>query len=188
MIPLDLSDKELLQFAIDSGMIDANTIRKQIEMNERKRYLEKHTFSKIWNGNNGKWYTYVYDTKEEKRRLVKRNSREEIDDFLVEWYKTEEKNNEVITIDKYFHIWVERQKQCGRGDSTIKKYESDYERFFAKDGKITKKDITKITETDVEDFIFRLLDRLSLKKPAFRQIGYMLNGIFRKAKQDRIIK
>ena len=188
MIPLELSDKELLQFAIDSGIIDSNTIRKQIEMNERKRYLEKHTFSKIWNGNNGKWYTYVYDTKEEKRRLVKRNSREEIDDFLVEWYKTEEKNNEVITIDKYFPIWVERQRQCGRSDSTVKKYESDYERFFAKDGKITKKDITKITETDVEDFIFRLLGRLSLKKPAFRQMFYMLNGIFKKAKQDRIIK
>ena len=48
---MELSDKELLQFAIDSGMIDANTIRKQIEMNERKKFIEMHEYE-TWQGKN----------------------------------------------------------------------------------------------------------------------------------------
>ena len=34
---MDLSDKEILKFAVENGIIDTNTIRKQIEMNERKK-------------------------------------------------------------------------------------------------------------------------------------------------------
>ena len=48
---MELSDKELLQFAIDSGMIDTNTIRKQIEMNERKKFIEM--------SNGGRYAKYI---------------------------------------------------------------------------------------------------------------------------------
>ena len=76
MIPLELSDKELLQFAIDSGMIDTNTIRKQIEMNERKKFIEMHKYD-TWQGKNGLWYTYLPDNTKG-RKLVKRKTKEEI--------------------------------------------------------------------------------------------------------------
>ena len=35
---MDLSHDEL-QFAFDNGMIDVDTIRKQIEMNERRKFM-----------------------------------------------------------------------------------------------------------------------------------------------------
>ena len=175
---IDKVNDEILNFAIENGIIDTDTIRKQIEMNTRKKYLEQHVFSKIWRGNNEKWYTYVYDTDSDKRRLIKRSTREELEEFLIEWYKNEEKKKEIMTLEDYFFIW----------DSTLKKYESDFKRFFTDDKEIVKKDITKLTETDIENYIFRLLNRLSLKKPAFRQMFYMLNGILEKAKKDRVIK
>ena len=64
---MELSDKELLNFAIENGMIDANTIRKKIEMNERKKFIERHEHE-IWQGKNGLWYTYLPD--EQKRRKL----------------------------------------------------------------------------------------------------------------------
>lgn len=165
-----------------------DAIYNKIKIMKDNAYLAQHPY-KIWNNAEyEKWYTYVYDETKEKRRLIKRNTKEELNNFLIKWYKTEEKNKKIITINDYFPIWVERQKQCGRGDSTIKKYGTDYKRFFAKDEKITRMDITKITETDIENYIFRLLDRLSLKKPAFRQMFYMLKGILEKAKKDRVIQ
>ena len=57
-----LTDKEMLKFAVENGMIDIDTIQKQIEMNERKKYLEMHK-SKIWQSTDGKWYTFLPDLK-----------------------------------------------------------------------------------------------------------------------------
>ena len=39
---MNLNEYDMLNLAIQSGMIDFNTIQTQIEMNERKRYLEMH--------------------------------------------------------------------------------------------------------------------------------------------------
>ena len=58
------SQKEMLQFALESGMIDESTIQEKMEMNERKKYLEKHPY-KIWKGKDGKWYTYLPDKKKQ---------------------------------------------------------------------------------------------------------------------------
>lgn len=51
----ELSKAELLNYAVENGIVDINTITKQIEMNERKKYLEMHKYE-IWQGekdNNG---------------------------------------------------------------------------------------------------------------------------------------
>ena len=85
---MELSDKELLQFAIDSGMIDTNTIRKQIEMNERRKFIEMHKYD-TWQGKNGLWYTYLPDNTKG-RKLVKRKTKEEIYDEIAMFYKSVE--------------------------------------------------------------------------------------------------
>lgn len=54
-----LSQTELLKLALEDGIVDINTITKQIEMNERKKYLEMHKYE-IWQGEkDNKWYTYL---------------------------------------------------------------------------------------------------------------------------------
>ena len=85
---MELSDKELLNFAIENGMIDANTIRKKIEMNERKKFIERHEHE-IWQGKNGLWYTYLPD-EQKRRKLIKRKTEEEIYDEIVKFYKSAE--------------------------------------------------------------------------------------------------
>ena len=65
----------ILQYAIDNGMIDLETVQKQIEMNRRKDYLNKHPFA-IWKGNDKKWHTYLPD--EDKGRIPrKRNTKKD---------------------------------------------------------------------------------------------------------------
>ena len=41
MIEEGLTNEDLLKYAIDNGIIDPSHIREQIEMNERKNYLQK---------------------------------------------------------------------------------------------------------------------------------------------------
>ena len=101
-----LTDKAILNYALQNGIIDIYTIQKQIEMNERKRYLEMHN-SKIWLSTDDKWYTFVPDlTKTKGKRLIKRNTEEEIKDFLVSFYKEYE---EPQTIEKTFEEWIGRK-------------------------------------------------------------------------------
>jgi hypothetical protein len=62
-------DSELLQFAIENGMIDRALIEDKIEMKKRQEILKKHIY-KIYEGKDGKWYTYLPD--EEKGRVFKK--------------------------------------------------------------------------------------------------------------------
>lgn len=49
-----------LMYAIDRGMIDEERIQAQILMSKREELLRKHPY-KMWEGKDGKWYTYILD-------------------------------------------------------------------------------------------------------------------------------
>ena len=76
---------ETLQYALEHGMIDLSYVQAQVNMNKRKEILEKHQY-KIWEGKDGKWYTYLPDEKKG-RILKKRSSQKGIEDVVVEYLK-----------------------------------------------------------------------------------------------------
>mgnify|MGYP003490558124 FL=1 len=105
----NLSQEEL-KFAYENGMIDTDTIRKSIEMNERKQYLEMHN-SKIWQSTDGKWYTFVPDiSKNNGRKLVKRNTKELLEDLLVDFYK---EYKEPQSLEKTYKEWIDKKVKFG---------------------------------------------------------------------------
>ena len=55
-----IDDLGLLKIALENGMIDLGTIQKQIDMQKRKELLSTHPYA-VWEGKNGKWYTYLPD-------------------------------------------------------------------------------------------------------------------------------
>ena len=46
-------ERELLQYALEHGMIDMSYVQEKMEMNRRKELLEKHPY-KIWEGKDRK--------------------------------------------------------------------------------------------------------------------------------------
>ena len=180
---MGFSDNELLNFAIENGIIDVDTIQKQVEMNKQKKYLEMHQYD-VWQGKNGKWYTYLPDT-EKGRKLIKRNCENDILVIIINFYQEKECKKEKTFFDCFLR-WKDVQKEYGISDSTINKYESDYRRFFEYD-EINDKPISDIDDVYLESFIFRLFDRLKVKYQAFCQMFGMINGIMKRAKKDKII-
>ena len=124
----NLNENQLLKYAIENGIIDINTIQMKIEMNERKKYLEKHEF-RVWQGKDGKWYTYVPDEMHEKgRRLIKKTQRVGIDDELVKYYKSVE---EEPYFSGVFNEWVKSKLRYGEiTKQTYDRYYSDYEKYI----------------------------------------------------------
>ena len=85
-------------------MIDLAYLQEQIEMNKRNELLKKHPY-KIWEGKDGKWYTYIPD-KKRGRILKKRITREAIENDVIEYWKSEIDNP---CISEVFHEWNDRR-------------------------------------------------------------------------------
>ena len=77
--------EEVLKYAIENGMIDLSYIQDTIAMNKRAEMLSKHKW-KISQGKDGFWRTYLPDP-EKGRKLIKKKSREDIEETVVLFYK-----------------------------------------------------------------------------------------------------
>lgn len=69
---------DLLKFAVENGIVDLQQIQAELDMKKNQELLNRHSY-KIWQGKDGKWYTYLPDKekgrilkKEVKRKMLKR--------------------------------------------------------------------------------------------------------------------
>ena len=147
---MELSDKELLNFAIENGIIDVSDIQQKIEMNERNRYIENHNYS-IWQSKDGKFYTYLPDEKYSRgKRLIKRTTEQALNDAIVQFYK--ERENEPY-IEDVFDEWLDRKLKYGEIEKqTADRYKTDFIKYI-KNSHIAQIKFRYITEDDLEDFI-----------------------------------
>ena len=132
-------DKNIdLQYAIDNGIIDLPNIQSIIEMTKKHELLEKHPF-KIWFGTDNKWHTYLPD--EEKGRVPrKRNTREEIEKVIIEYWKEKEENP---TIKELFKEWNDSQAEKGFIKiNTALRNESLFKRHFTEFGERRIKNVS----------------------------------------------
>lgn len=177
---MELTKNQLLQYALENGMIDLDTIQTKIEMNERKRYLEQHEFTK-WMGSDGKFHTYVPDKMNKRgRKEIKRSSDKSLDDAIIAYYKEYET---VVSIKDIFYMWAKSKLEYGEIEKqTYDRYENDYLRFF-KGTSIEKMQFKYITEDDLECFIKKTIYDKKLTAKSWGNLRLLINGIFKYAKK-----
>lgn len=178
-----LNNSELLNFAIENGMIDLDTIREKIEMNERKKYLEMH-IPKIWKSTDGNWYTFVPDySKKSERRLVKRSTEEKLEDFLVGFYK---EYQEPQTIKKTYYEWIHRKIKFGEiTKQTYDRYEVDFCKYFKG---YEDKNMQYVTTDFLDDFILDNIKKYKMKSKAWSNLRTIIRGTFLYAKKKGYTK
>ncbi len=97
-------NNEILRFIISNGMINLSDVQNSMEAMKRKELLDKHPY-KIWEGKDGKWYTYLPD--EKKGRVQReRTSQIEIENLVINYWKTQMENP---TINEIFKEWNDRR-------------------------------------------------------------------------------
>lgn len=171
---------DMLKYLIESGKVDIEELKLEMQMNERKKFLDQHIF-KIWQGTNGKWYTYLPDNT--KGRVQKqRNTRKEIEDLVIKYYREEEENP---TIKDIFNKWIDRKINNQEiEESTYTRYKNDFDRCF---GNFGKRKIRNITELDIEDFLKSCVREKQMTRKAYANVRTLIYGIFRYAKKSRLI-
>lgn len=173
----ELPKSDLLQYAIDNGMIDLDTIQKQIEMNERKKYLEMHNY-KVWQGQNGYWYTKVDEVGGKK--LKKRKTKKEIEDLIVSLYK--DKKIEP-TVNDVFKMWVDEKLELKEiCKNTYDRYCNVHKKYM-NDTTFGNSKIRYVQEIDIEYFIRTTIAEHGLTSKAYAGLRTNLLGTFRYAKK-----
>ncbi len=180
-------DDELLKYAVDNGMIDLSYVQEQIEIKKRSELLEQHPY-KIWEGKDGKWYTYLPDG--EGRKLKKRTTQNAIEELIIEHYSKEAKQQNKMKkekeiwdnrFDTNFELWKNKQIAYGVSSNTVSKYEYDYKRFFQGTA-FEKIDIRDVTEEDRTVFMVSRIKKLNLREKAGKALWGYIIGIFRSAR------
>ena len=162
-----------MKYALENGIINLDTIQKQAEMNERKKYLDMHD-SKIWQSTDGKWYTYLPDL-DKKRKLIKRKSESEIKDAIVKYYKNSETD---MTISDVFDNWIDKKLQRREiQKQTYDRYKRDFDRFYSF-RKFGNRKIRYVDEDSLEDFVISSIVENNLTSKAYSNLRTITKGIF----------
>ena len=172
---------DVLKYAVENGMIDMTYIREQIEMNKRKELLEKHPY-KIWEGKDGKWYTYLPDN-EKGRRLIKRKSLRDIEDVVITQIKEDEENP---TIADVFQEWNERRLELKKiAKSTYDRDAACFKRHYSDFG--TRR-IKSVSENEFVDFLEEQIAKFDLSAKAFGGLLSITKRFLKFAKKRGYIK
>lgn len=170
-----------LKFALENGMIDETYIQAQIDMIKRKELLEKHPH-KIWQGKDGKWYTYIDDDFSEKRVLKKRASYEDLVTLVVKNVKAHENNP---TIRELFNEWNDRRLELHKiVHSSHLRYLKLFDKHFAEFGKRRIKDVEP---DEVIEFLEGEIPRWNMTAKSFSNLKTVTKGVFKRAKRLGLI-
>ena len=168
-----------MQFIIQSGIINFDDVQNSMEAMKRKELLEKHPY-KIWQGKDGKWYTYLPDDKKG-RILKKRTSQKDIEDDVIRYLKAEMENP---TITEVFHEWNDRRielKQISK--AAYLRYKQVFNRHYSSFGNNRIK--TVAAEAFQEFLEEEAAEELTAK--AFSLLKTVTRGLLKRAKRRKLI-
>jgi integrase len=171
---MDLDLNDILTILVLNGKIGDATIEQ-----EDKMYIEQHN-SKIWQGTNGLWYTYLPG-----RKLVKRHTEKDIYRAIAKYYRELEENP---TVKDIFNEWLDgkldRQEIT---QSTYARYKQDYVRYL-EGTNFEKRKIRSIFEYDLDEFVRQTLSGKRLKRKAYANFRTLILGIFKYGKRKGLVQ
>lgn len=178
---------EILQFLGENGLIDLHEVCETItDMNIEKIILESHSH-KVWqNQSDKRWYTYINDPETGKRKLISRNSKKKMLEFLNKTSIEEFKNSNVPTIRKLYPLWLEH-KSLMCADTYIPRVKSDWKRYYENDP-IIDVPITALNKIDLESWVLHLIKDNEMTKTNYYNVSLIIRQIFQFAYDSELIK
>lgn len=158
-----MEDRELLQYALEHGMIDLSYVQEQVEMNKREEILKEHRFAVWYNEKEGRWYTDVPDPESRNgKKRIKRKSRKDLDDEIVNHTLAHRRNEEIdkkqgMQLRELFYEFMD-YKRNEVGSGTVKRMMADWKRFYEPNADFVHSRFDKITKIDIDNFFNSIMD------------------------------
>lgn len=183
------SAEDILSYLMQNGKIDLDGTEEDMKKSQMDKILDQHPY-KIYQGSNGKWYTYISDdSKKHKRRKIERTSEEDLKHALYEYYTGAAELNKLdtITIEKLFPKWIEYKSFHTSASTYITRLKSDWRTFY-EGTPIVKIPIRRLKKLDLDEWAHRLIRERELTQKAFVNIATIVNQVLEYAVDLEIIE
>lgn len=173
-----MEDRELLQYALEHGMIDMSYVQEQMEMNKRKEFLRKHPYE-IWEGKDGKWYTYLPD-ENKGRKLKKRKTQEDIETCVIEFWKSQSeeeiknKKAKSLTLKTIFPEWLRFKQAHTNSTSYVKRITADWARFYQNDTELINIPLYQLTKIYLDNWAHNKIKEYEMTKKMYYNMSIIL--------------
>lgn len=183
---MEISQNEILQFAIENGMLDIHKIEESYNMNRREEILKKHNY-KIFQGKDGRWKTTVPDnTKKNGRRMIAKASEDDLYAELMAYYSSEkEPINKNVTLEGIYPEWLKSRVLEVNSIRTVKKNDQDWKRYY-KDTEITKIPMRYLTVNQLKNWAHKLIDEKQFNKRDYYNMIVIMKKCFEYASDDGV--
>lgn len=188
----DLNKIELLNYAIENGMIDIDTVQRNVEMNERNKFLQKHPYS-IWEDKNGVWHTYLPD--EEKGRVLRnRKTEKEIKDLVASYWRYHDEDEQRkrqdarTTIRSLYPKWLEYKDKKAKSTGYAKRISAEWKRHYINYPEIIDKPIKKLTKIELDEWIHDVIRSNNMTKKQYYNMSVIIRSTLDYAVELEIIE
>ena len=182
----EYSPEEILGFLSRSGQINFNDVEQEMKNSKIEQILrEKHPY-KIYQSKDGRWNTFIKDSKRKNgRKHIAKSSLESLREYLYELYTgvTKREWNDDVTLRMLYPKWLESKSKETDADTYILRLKCTWNTFYEKD---------PIVDAPLAD-----LDLITLRDWANTMIGehkltrkkyYNMTVIFRQAMEYAVDK
>ena len=169
MNKVNLTDLAILQDALLNGIINVEDVRRALTMKKEEYYLSLHKYE-IYQGKDGKWYTYLPDSRQKQgRRKLKRTSEMAIRQAVIDFYKEQEKREQgkEITLRELYPIWIEWKGAHTRATTSIRRFNCDWKKFYIPYPKLIDKPIVELTVSELDIWAHRLIKQHNMTKTCY---------------------
>lgn len=181
-----MENRELLNYAIEHGMINMSYVQEQMEMTKRIEILQNHPYSIWYNSKEDRWYTEVpYVRSKSKKKRIKKRNRKDLENEIIKYTEqyqkiTTKKDTEScseMTLNELFYEFMEyKVKEVGSG--TIRRMMADWKKFYEPHQELISQPFMDITKIDIDNFFNAVMDEYKLKKKAFYNMCGIIKQVY----------
>lgn len=182
----EVSQNALLQIVLERYNLSIEDVQELNEKMTKKQILEKHinTFSPIWQGKNGRWYTYLPDeTQKRNRKLIAKSTEQKLHNEVVTFYKNQMNVNDTITLEIFYPEWLEYKKLHTNSDSYLHRIDNDWNKYYI-GTPIIKVPLKKLTPLQLDEWAHGLIKEYQMTKTQY----YNMSIIMRQALELAVAK
>ena len=159
-------------------------------MTIREKYLNLHKENfKIWQGENGKWYTYLPDdTKAKNRRLVKKSTLTKVEEEIVAYYKELDSDAQAkkINLGTFYQTWLDYKKLQTRSSMYIRRIGSDWDNYYKEDP-IINIPLVNLDFDTLQEWALKKIRKHDLTKKQYYNMAIIMRQGLAYAVQKKII-
>jgi len=186
------SSNDVLQFLLDSGMINMDDVQNEMNKRQKAQIIKNHPYA-IWEGKDGRWRTRIDDPAAHNgKRLIAKKDRAGIEEFLYSYYEDQYTENgddlNKITINDLYPEWlIYKTAHTPSPKTYIPRIESDWRTFY-EGTEIIHIPIRKLDKLTLDTWAYNIIHTHQMTKNRYYNMAVIMRQCLAYAVDKKIIE